>query len=238
MSPVVNLPPRRLTISVREARLIVERILLTLDIGSGYAPAVRDVVLTSQALGRAGFVGLADTDRQTSLRVGAAHLAKVSVQRYATYMAVTAPQLHAWLVLPIWLDQIVAKVRQDGSCECRIAGVTEPAELFAIVPHAARYGIRAVFDLDEEGGRVYAEAASGAEATMSNPCLQRALREGFDVAEAQWWPLYEASKKALSPDSVTSRRHAGPTIVQDDGTVIGRPPADDDTDIALLRHPH
>ena len=31
---------------------------------------------------------------------------------------------------------------------------------------------------------------------------------------------------------------AGGEVQQDDGTVIGRPPADDDTDIALLRHPH
>jgi len=238
MFPVVNLPPRRLTISVREARLIVERILLTLDLGSGYAPSVRDVVLTSQSLGRAGFVGLADTRRQASLKAGAAHLANVSVQRKASDIMVTAPQLHAWLVLPIWLDQIVAQVRQDGACVCSISGVTEPAELAAIVPHAARYGIRVAFDLEEDGGRVHAQAAAGDDAAVSNPCLQQALREGFDVAEAQWWPLYEASKKALSPDSVTSRRHAGPTIVQDDGTVIGRPPADDDTDIALLRHPH
>jgi hypothetical protein len=34
---------------------------------------------------------------------------------------------------------------------------------------------------------------------------------------------------------VVSRRHAGPVILQDDGTVLGRLPGDDDFDINMLR---
>ena len=40
--------------------------------------------------------------------------------------------------------------------------------------------------------------------------------------------------KALAADTVVSRRHAGPMIVNDDGTIIGRKDNDDETDISFL----
>ena len=49
---------RAISMSVREARMYVGRILLTCGLPSGYAPAVTECVLTSQAAGCGGFAAL------------------------------------------------------------------------------------------------------------------------------------------------------------------------------------
>jgi len=59
-----------------------------------------------------------------------------------------------------------------------------------------------------------------------------ALRDGFAVSRALWRTLYDRSGEALTPDSIESRRHAGPVMVDAHGRVHGRD--DDDTDFELL----
>jgi hypothetical protein len=52
------------------------------------------------------------------------------------------------------------------------------------------------------------------------------------VPRALWEELYDWSHDALTPDSIESRRHAGPVMVDADGRIHGRD--DDDTDFTLL----
>ena len=62
--------------------------------------------------------------------------------------------------------------------------------------------------------------------------LQTALADGTPVPKALWEELYALSHDALTPDSIESRRHAGPVMVDAQGRVHGRD--DDDTDFSLL----
>jgi hypothetical protein len=63
------------------------------------------------------------------------------------------------------------------------------------------------------------------------------LQQGAPIEAELWWRIYHLAQKALTPDSVVSRRHAGPLIVNDDGTVVGRKDTDDETDINFLTSP-
>lgn len=66
--------------------------------------------------------------------------------------------------------------------------------------------------------------------------MQRILSEGFASTRGLWERLYTRALGALTPDTVSSRRHAGTVMVDANGKVIGRPD-DDDTDFSLLSQP-
>jgi hypothetical protein len=55
-----------------------------------------------------------------------------------------------------------------------------------------------------------------------------ATTEGIAVDAELWWTAYRRSNLALSVDTRVSRRHAGATIVEEDGTVRGA--TDDEID--------
>ena len=97
MSARENLPPRVLSVSVRECRMFVERILLTCGLPSGYVHGVRDCVLLSEALGLGGLRHLLEChatlrmDRFADLRVRESDDGSLEVD---------GANLHAWLLLP------------------------------------------------------------------------------------------------------------------------------------------
>ncbi|HYF20733.1 MAG TPA: hypothetical protein VEA40_22900 [Ramlibacter sp.] len=126
-------------VSVREARMAVERILLTCRIAKGYVAAVRDGVLLSQALGLGGFERLRE-DRDA---IAGSDLARMKSHRDGGVTTVSGGGLHAWLVLPTACDLAVAAARRDGRAELRITDVRAPAELQVLAALARRYGARA-----------------------------------------------------------------------------------------------
>ena len=60
-------------------------------------------------------------------------------------------------------------------------------------------------------------------------------KHGYEVAESTWRGMHALSNRALAPDSVVSRRHAGPVVLADDGRLLGRVPGDDDFDMNMLK---
>lgn len=63
--------------------------------------------------------------------------------------------------------------------------------------------------------------ASNAEQLAGGPQRLAAMTRGIDVDQELWWTAYRRSNLALSVDTRTSRRHAGATVVDEDGTVRG-----------------
>lgn len=223
-------------VSVREARLVVERLLLTTGMPKGYISAVRECVLVSQVLGLRGFAGLSE-----DLPTLAAPF--VDVLKYigdGHSMSFDGGGVHAWVAMPTILDLAIAASRRDGIREFTVSNMRSAGELSCVTHLAQRYG--AAFDVK------YLPTESGSEVVVLSiyntarartfkaryPLLADALLHGFTTSRDLWHSLYERSSDALAPDSIQSRRHAGPVIVLDDGTIIGRPPADDDFDPAML----
>lgn len=223
-------------VSVREARLVTERLLLTTGLPKGYIPAVRECVLVSQAAGLRGFAGLSE-DLATLAAPFVDVLKHVSDGHSMNFDAGGA---HAWVAMPTILDLAVAASRRHEIRKFTVWNVRAVGELACITHLAQRQG--AAFHVEllpkESGSEVVVlsiyNTARPRTFEARYPLLANALLHGFTTSRDLWRSLYERSSDALAPDSVQSRRHAGPVIVLDDGTVVGRPPADDDFDPAML----
>ncbi|HSV84580.1 MAG TPA: hypothetical protein VLK85_35710 [Ramlibacter sp.] len=219
-------------VSVREARMAVERILLTCELPKGYVPAVRECVLLSQSLGLGGFEAL----HQAHTLLARPDLARMQAAEGSKHeIEFDGGGLHAWIVLPTALDLAVANARRHGRCELRVRGVQCPEELHVAGALAKRHG--AVAHVTEAGDAMVVSVINAARprtAEQWDPLLRDAILHGWRFGRARWREVYALSNKALAPDSVVSRRHAGPVVVDAEGQLVGRVPVDDETDLRTL----
>lgn len=235
----------------REIRLVVERLLLLTPLPFGFVPAVRDVVLYSAIAGLGGLPLM--LERLEELKRADASAIRVQEPEPGRYEVDCGGQ-HAWMALPSLLDLAAEGVALHGSAVVTASAVQDPQELLAAAGLGRRQGVLAFGAIG--AAEIAAPCADGvapgrlrntrASATLFaapmvapmpglvDPLLDRALREGLAVPAALWWEAHDLSNTALAPDTVESRRHAGPLIVMPDGTVIGRKDNDDDTDFSLL----
>lgn len=214
------------TLSVRETRMIAERILLTNKLPMQFVPAVVNCVLYSQAMGHGG---LPEFERSLdALAPCMPHNAPVLLGRESA-RRLDARGRHAWLIANDALDVALADFRRAGRGVVTVSALADAAELRVAEGLAERHRARAVVETGNGGAalQIVADGLPGEDAVM-----RRALREGFTVPHELWRALYERSGEALTPDSIESRRHAGPVMVDADGRVHGRD--DDDTDFELL----
>src|SRR4029079_1427410 len=82
-----------LLISVREARLTLDRIFLAADVHEGLVPAVRDHALASAALGLGGWPMV----RDRNAAIGAGDASRIGVTTDERGACIDARGLHAWL---------------------------------------------------------------------------------------------------------------------------------------------
>ncbi len=210
-----------IVISLREARLVVERILLLSPVPPGLMQDVRETVLISQMLGLGGFSTLLDGYTELT----AAAVPSLEGTNLRCHGA------HAWLVAPAIADLAVEAAFVGGGT-LHVTGIRAPEELPTVTGLAARHGAQLRVT---EAGEVTSLPATGAPPKSRIDALTwRMVREGFPVFGSLWWRLYHLSNRALSPDSLVSRRHAGHIVVREDGSIVGRRDIDDDTDLRLL----
>ena len=210
-------------VSLRESRMVLERLVQVARVPDGLVASVRDCALYSAALGLGGF----DRLQENLDALNAADLWRIGLKGET---ALDAGGLHAWLVAELAVDLAVASMRTGGDGQVHLGNVQRVEELGVATGFSVRHGFVAVVDSRPGGQASLAlRTASSREAGL----LDTIRREGLPVAAKQWWHLYHASAAALAPDTVSSRRHAGPIIVTEDGKVIGRQD-DDETDFSLL----
>ena len=215
-----------LRIMPREMRLMSERILSLTALPKGFALMAQDVVMYSEKMGLGGFALL--EKRLPDLLD--ADPSKIRIAREGEgEIVLDAGGQHAWFVVPSLIDLLVEGVAAGRTARVEISNVADPAELGIASGLAGRVGL--VVEC-RTGGISAVTAIRAAE--VSDPVLQAALEDGCAVEAEQWWRIYRLAQTALAPDSVVSRRHAGPLIVTEDGKVIGRTDNDDDTDISFL----
>jgi hypothetical protein len=212
----------------REMRLMSERILSLTSLPKGFSLAVVDLPMYSQKLGLGGLALF--EERFESFRF--ANPSRISIaSEEGNRITLDARGEHAWFVIPTAIDLLGELSARFGSCELTILGATDPAEL-AI---AGSFGGRSGLSISVADNVLKAKpAAVTGEVSQDDPLLWALLENGADVSADLWWRIYHRAKKALATDSIVSRRHAGPMIVNEDGTVIGRKDNDDETDMTFL----
>lgn len=212
-----------MTLSLREARMVLERLVLVAGVDAGLVPSLRECALFSAALGQAGFDGIeanmnalrgADPKRLTMSDEGG---------------VLDGQGLHAWFAIHPAVD-LLAECLHDGlPAEVRLRGFARPEELATVVPVGRQAGLDVSIGRDGDDAILTAGLAS---CNGIDPVTDIILH-GTPVNAELWWRLFDESDKALAPDSFESRRHAGALIVEADGRVIGRQD-EDDTDLSML----
>lgn len=217
-----------LRILPREMRMMTERVLSLTSLPKGFVLAETDIVMYSQHLGLGGFAMLED---RFDLLASADAAAISIMSEDGSRLEIDGNGQHAWVVVPTLLDLCGELVARFGKADIGVVNVIDPQEL-AI---AADLGCRRGLAVDGNPARLTASSQTlTGRLADDEPLLWDLLHNGAVIDAGLWWTVYEHAQKALTPDSVVSRRHAGPLIVTDDGTVIGRRDNDDETDISFL----
>lgn len=215
---------RVMTLSLREARMVLERLVLVAGIDAGLVPSLRECALFSAALGPAGFEGI--EANMNALRGADPKRLKMSDE--GGRVVLDGHGLHAWFGIHPLVDLLCEQLHEGRSAKVRVTGFAQADELAVAAPIGLRQGISVAIRFQDGEAFVTAQrAANGADPVMD------IILNGTPVNAELWWRLFDESDKALAPDSFESRRHAGALIVEADGRVIGRQD-EDDTDLSML----
>jgi hypothetical protein len=211
--------------SLRECRMVLERLTQVAGVEPGLVPSVRDAALFSLADGLCGF----DTLERQMSDLASDAVSRVRLDDGAEDLALDAAGCHSWLVAETAADLLVDRHRREGRAVLAISNLSAADQFGAIGGFAERHGYRARLEAGRGGLKVTLEPSLlPADATLA-----RIRRDGLTVDRALWLHLFHAANKALAPDSFASRRHAGALVVEADGRIIGRSD-EDDTDLSLL----
>lgn len=233
--------------SVRECRLIVERLLVVAGLEPGRIPATRDLLVEAALLG-VDVLGLLRDDPALFQQAG--HGRYRIVDREDGVVELHADSELGAVIAPIARDLVVERCAQDGGCTVHVIGARHVELLVGTVSEIGRRGIAVALQAGAAtavgapsgDARVHQTPASAApdavavlvaEATLAGDVeafgryRARALRHGIEVESELWLELYTRSNGALVPDTLTLRRHYGE--VDDDGNLAD--PALDDLEV-------
>lgn len=220
---------KTLRIMPREMRMMAERILSLTNLPKGIFLTMPDHVMFSQGLGLGGFAMLEEAFDE--LRTADPRALAIESEEGAG-LVLDCDSQHGWIAAAPVVDLMGELVAAHGSAIVTCVEANHPEELAIVVPLARRAGL----DVALNGPATFSATRLDRTGRIADdePLLWSLLNDGTPIPAELWWRIYEMAKKALAPDTVVSRRHAGPMIVNDDGTVIGRKDNDDETDISFL----
>lgn len=217
-----------LRVMPREMRLMTERVLSQTKLPFGFALTLLDVPMYSQKMGLGGFAMF--EARFPMLREADPTRIRLTAES-GSNLSLDAGGQHAWVALPSLVDLLGELVAAFGVGTISIDNIADADELEVLKPLGRRSGL--AISVSGSSARV-ARAVKAADVPPADDVLHDLLQNGASVSAETWWCIYERAKQALAPDTIVSRRHAGPIVVNEDGSVIGRTDNDDDTDISFL----
>lgn len=214
-----------MAVTLRESRLILERLVQAAGAPPGLLPSARDCALFSAALLDHGYDGIAaqvDAFRASGPQ-------PVALREGPDGIEIDGAGQHAWYVAACVLDLAIDGFRRQGNGRVRVTNVGNIDELALVAGLAEQHGLAATATREGAAMRVVVSARPAAAPT----CLDRIRREGIVVRKTVWWKLYAGALEALAPDSFESRRHAGTVRIEADGRLVGRAD-EDETDLSML----
>ena len=223
-----------LRIMPREMRLMSERILSLTSLPKGFFLALQDFVMYSQKLSLGGFAML---EARFDTLSGADPSKVKIVGEDGDALELDAGGQHGWVVVPAALDLLGELVARFGQARVTVRNALDAAELKIAEALGRRTGLAVSSDGSDVVTLTAVPRPLQGAVEHDDPVLWDLLLNGAQIEPALWWQVYDHARKALAADTVVSRRHAGPMIVNEDGTVIGRKDNDDETDVSFLAAP-
>ena len=216
-------PPGNASMSVRECRLILERLLVASGTVAGEVPAARDALLAAEIHG----LGLLELLHANPLSTPAE---PVRYDETAEAVFVDGTRHLSALLLPALRDIIVER----GRVEIDINNVLAPELLAALesMPELDSNRVE-VLILSATKATVTASTADSSETVnrlaARDQRVSNAHLNGLPVPGIVWLELYQRSNAALLTESAETRRHAGYQDVDETGRIVK--PMDDDVDV-------
>lgn len=140
-------------VSVREAKVVTERLLMLTGLHLGLVPGVRDFLLAAETVGAGAFRFLRDElSTVTDIGVPRLHLAR----ERPGLLEVDGGNHYAPFIGPLLLNLVVLRVRQLGTAGVLIRNVRRPDLLQGLVPLANRRGLLCTVIVPGDNARVVA----------------------------------------------------------------------------------
>jgi hypothetical protein len=201
-----------LNASLREIRMVIERLVQWKGVEPGMIFSVTDCGLYSAALGLSGFTGL---EAQLA-RIAEAPLSKPTVTEQGAGTVVDAGGLHAWLVAEGALDLAIDSYRRGHGGEVSVVNVAEPAELGVVSAIAQKHELAAKALPDGDAVQIIVTASADRRSVLDD-----VRRLGVPVRRDLWFHLLKLSSNALAEDTMISRTHTGTFVIRPDGRIEG-----------------
>jgi hypothetical protein len=215
-------PPGDEPMSVRECRLILERLLVVAGTDPGALAATRDALLDAQVLGAPV---LESVHRDPSLLTPSR--ARTTCHQPG-HWTVDGQDQFSLLLLPVMADLLIAGAARGEQAQVHVVAARRTEDLHVLAPLLAARGATLDISFDIAGATLTATRAPADNHKLE---VRRtgALRDGFRVRGVVWLDLYQLSNAALVPESSDTRRHAGHEDVDEHGNFIRQ--MDDDADV-------
>ncbi|WP_125609734.1 hypothetical protein [Specibacter cremeus] len=237
-------------VSLRELKFTVGRALHAAGVAAGAVNPVRDLLVDAQALGHDA---LAELHR--SLPQLPAHHGAIRVSRLNGHLSIDGLGQPAFLIAPAVLDLGVAEAAGHGGAVVEVSNCTGPGMLAALAGRAHLHGLdvsvlagsgRGVTTtVGQQPGRAWTNGTTAPGALLlfsagdraagpptprdaAGGHIARLLADGSRVDADLWWAVYDISNGALTPDSILSRQHAGSSVLDEFGQIVGEIGEDDD----------
>ncbi|MCU1518934.1 MAG: hypothetical protein JWQ75_3655 [Pseudarthrobacter sp.] len=218
-------PPRGdAAMSVRECRLILERLLVAAGLGPGEVPAARDALLAAEIHG----LGLLEYIHAEPLTIPAQ---PVTYTETGSEIFVDGAGRLAALLIPALRDIILER----GTVRILIRNVDAPQLIGALESVPELDSSRLTVDVTSAESAAIA-ASPGDSAQQRDAREQRitnAHLNGLPVPGVVWLDLYQRSNAALHTESAKTRSHAGYKDVDETGRIVKQMDDDVDIDFAL-----
>jgi hypothetical protein len=217
-------PPADLSaMSLRECRLIVERLLVAAGAHPGLIPSARDAAVSAEILG----LGVLRAIFEDEGLIVPGPSARTRVESSDGGIRLHADGLLSLYAAPAVRDLLL---EVDPGTEIRVVGVHRPQFLggIALTPGLESLDIRQDGELTVVRVETDAARAAARVATVRS-ALRDAQEVGLPADSDLWFGLYVRSNDALAEDTPLSRAHAGYRDVDATGRIVKQ--MDDDTDL-------
>ncbi len=223
----INIPD--FIVSLREARIVIDRLLQWKGFPAGRRPALTEAGLYSASLGLSGFELLLDS--MDSLKIGIERHSTISGD--ATDLCLDAQGKHAWAVAEEVSDLLTDMDRGHGEGCVKVVNLAAAEELAVVGPLIQKHGLDVHIEISRSGTAVARMVPPSAPRENE---LFRICRHGIPTDRELWFELFHASNAAQAPDTKLSRMHAGTVILAEDGTLVGSDNSEEflDMDTSLL----
>lgn len=211
-------------VSLREARIVIDRLLQWKGFPAGRRPALTDAGLYSASLGLSGFERLLDN----------IDVLKFGIERHSTIsgdetdLCLDAHGKHAWAVAEEVSDLLTEMDRRHGKGCVKAVNLVAAEELAVVGPVIQKYDLDAHMEISQSGTAVACVVEPNV--LRENEFL-RICHHGIPTDHELWFELFHASNAAQAPDTKLSRLHTGPVILAEDGTLVGAENGEEDQDM-------